>query len=118
MLNLMPTGGIGNKGLAMLEYAVLASVFVLALMVMPVYLSRAIKGRVKADTDQIGEQYSPKYSNYNYHKYYYNTNVKETDESGQTTTELLEDEFNANSPYIDDFSKKQIVGSNAEGLDE
>ena len=47
--------GIGNKrGIAIIEHTVLAAVIVLSLCSMNVYISRAIKGKIKSDTDTIG----------------------------------------------------------------
>ena len=57
--------GIGNKrGLAIFEYAALAGVFIMALVGTQVYALRAMQGRVKANTDSIGPQYSYAHSNY------------------------------------------------------
>lgn len=112
--------GIGRskKASAMLEYSVLSAVFVLAIVLTQVYVARAIKGKFKADTDSIGQQYSYPNSNYDYHQLIYSKRLETTDEEGQSTLTLLEDEVSGKTPYLDDFSDRPLVGENAERLFE
>ena len=51
-----------TRGQSTLEYAVLIVVIIAALIAMQVYLKRGLQGRVRQSSDQIGEQYSPGYT--------------------------------------------------------
>ena len=51
---------LGNKkGQSTLEYAILIAVITAGLLVVQGYVKRGIQGRLKASTDDIGEQFSP-----------------------------------------------------------
>jgi Flp pilus assembly pilin Flp len=47
-----------GKGQSALEYAVLVIIIAAALLTMQVYIKRGVQGRMKASTDDIGEQFS------------------------------------------------------------
>lgn len=109
--------GIGNKrGMAIFEYAALAGIFTLAVVGMQVYVLRAMQGRIKANTDSIGQQYSYAHSNYNYHQIGYSVRRETTDIEGDSSSRLLEHEINAKTNYVDDFSGKGLFGDSAERL--
>jgi Flp pilus assembly pilin Flp len=48
-----------KRGQSALEYALVISVAVLALIAINVYMKRGVQGRLKASTDQIGKQFDP-----------------------------------------------------------
>lgn len=47
-----------RKGQSTLEYAILIAVVVGGLLAIQTYVGRALKGRLRGSTDDIGEQYS------------------------------------------------------------
>ena len=53
---------LNKKGQNTLEYAVVIAVIVAALLAMQNYIKRGIQGKMKASTDDIGEQFSPQYT--------------------------------------------------------
>jgi hypothetical protein len=48
-----------KKGQSILEYVVLFTVIVAALLVMHIFIKRAYQGRIKQNADEVGGQYSP-----------------------------------------------------------
>jgi uncharacterized protein (UPF0333 family) len=48
-----------KKGQSMLEYTLLFSLILAALVIMQFYIKRAYQGRLKQDADEVGQQYSP-----------------------------------------------------------
>lgn len=61
-----------------LEYAVLISVVAAAVLAMQIYLKRGIAGRVRASTDQIGEQFSPGHTVYTHETTFDSTRQEDT----------------------------------------
>jgi Flp pilus assembly pilin Flp len=51
-----------RKAQSTLEYALIVAVVVGALLAMQVYVKRGLQGRLKSATDDIGDQYSPGYT--------------------------------------------------------
>lgn len=113
--------GIGSSkenGSAMLEYSLFISMFILAVVLTQVYTVRAIKGKLKADTDSIGQQYSYPNSNYDYHQLADSKRLEVTSEQGESISVLLEHEVSGKTPHTDDFSDRPLVGENAERIFE
>jgi hypothetical protein len=50
---------LNRKAQSTLEYAVLIFVVVGALITMQIYMKRGISGRIRASSDDIGQQFSP-----------------------------------------------------------
>ena len=48
---------VGRKSQTVLEYAVLFSVVIAALLIMQVFIKRAYQGRLKQEADSVGQQY-------------------------------------------------------------
>ena len=48
-----------KRGQSILEFAVLVALIISALVVMQVYIKRSYQGRIKRETDSLGQQYSP-----------------------------------------------------------
>lgn len=57
---------LNKRGQSTLEYAVIIAVIVGALLAIQVYIKRGVQGRLKQASDDIGEQFSPGASTYNY----------------------------------------------------
>ena len=55
-----------KKGQSTLEYALMVGVVVAALIYMQTYMKRAVQGRLKSSSDEIGEQFSANESTYKY----------------------------------------------------
>lgn len=51
-----------KKAQSTLEYAIIITVVVAALLAMQVYMKRGMQGKLRESSDQIGEQYSPRYT--------------------------------------------------------
>lgn len=69
---------LNKKGQNTLEYTIVIAVIVAALIAMQTYIKRGIQGKMKASTDDIGEQYSPQ-----------NTNGSTTTSLNATSTETI-----------------------------
>ena len=54
-----------KKAQSTLEYAILISVLVAALIAMQTYLKRGVQGKIRESSDQIGESFSPGYTTSN-----------------------------------------------------
>jgi hypothetical protein len=57
-----------RKAQSTLEYAIIVSVVVGALLAMQVYMKRGIQGKMRESTDQIGEQFDIKKTTFNMHR--------------------------------------------------
>lgn len=56
-----PVQNLGDKtGQSIVEYAALIAIVVAVLIAMQIYIKRGISGRLRAASDDIGEQYEPK----------------------------------------------------------
>jgi len=55
---------LNRKAQSTLEYAVLISVVVAALLGIQIYVKRGVQGRLRSSTDQIGEQFDAKKTSY------------------------------------------------------
>lgn len=51
--------GLNKRGQSILEYAILLAVILSAILIMQFYLKRSYQGRLKAEADSVGQQYSP-----------------------------------------------------------
>lgn len=67
-----------KRGQSTLEYAVLIIIIIAALLSIQMYIKRGVQGRLKASTDDIGDQFSPD-----------NTNAVKTTLTNVTTKELF-----------------------------
>jgi Flp pilus assembly pilin Flp len=55
-----------KTGQSTLEYALVIAVIVAALVAMQTYIKRGVQGKLKANTDEVGEQFSAGASTYDY----------------------------------------------------
>ncbi|MFH0854904.1 MAG: hypothetical protein V1869_00070 [Candidatus Omnitrophota bacterium] len=76
-----------SRGQSTLEYVILISFVVAALIAMGVYMKRGVQGRLKESTDQVGQQYSPGYTTSSYTT---TTNIGQSEnvDAGVTTTTI------------------------------
>ena len=51
--------GLKKRGQSLLEYSILFAVILSALLIMQFYIQRGYQGRLKAEADSVGQQYSP-----------------------------------------------------------
>jgi uncharacterized protein (UPF0333 family) len=51
--------GLSKRGQSLLEYSFLFAVILSALLIMQFYIQRGYQGRLKAEADSVGQQYSP-----------------------------------------------------------
>ena len=75
-----------------MEYAVLVALVIAALLVMKFYMKRAVQGKLRAASDDIGEQFIPTSttSTYTFHTSSGRNEVLGT--TGQSTSKLTVDE--------------------------
>jgi len=55
-----------NKAQASLEYAALIGVVIGAIIIMSVFMRRAVEGRLRTSSDQVGDQFDIEAGNYRY----------------------------------------------------
>lgn len=77
-----------NKAQSMLEYAILVAVLVSALIAMQTYLKRGYQGKLRDGADQMGEQFSPGYTTYNYTTNSFTNSTETLDANAQTLTDI------------------------------
>jgi uncharacterized protein (UPF0333 family) len=82
---------INKRGQSTLEYGVLIAVVVGALIAMSVYMKRGLQGRIRASTDDIGEQFSATNTGTNY-TITSDSTSHEGLTSGVTTTNITRDD--------------------------
>ncbi|MDD5004888.1 MAG: hypothetical protein PHS93_00050 [Candidatus Omnitrophica bacterium] len=74
-----------KRGQSTLEYAILVVVVIMALIAIQAYLKRGIQGRMRDSADQIGDQFSPDHTTYNYRTESF-SNTTEAQDAWTTTT--------------------------------
>ena len=104
--------GTQRRGQSTIEYAVVASVVVGALLWMQIYMKRGVMGKMQTATDQIGEQFTPLSYTAKYHQHYGgaedNTPVTRTEQtfaSGETSSKLSSDEVTRRGGDAGNFEK-------------
>ena len=80
---------IKKRGQSTLEYAILVVVVIMALVAIQAYLKRGIQGRMRDSADQIGDQFSPEFTEYNYTTKSH-TKTNETQDAWTTTAKYLD----------------------------
>ena len=80
---------IRKRGQSTLEYAILVVVVIMALVAIQAYLKRGIQGRMRDSADQIGDQFSPEFTTYNFTSESHSV-TNETQDAWTTTTEYEE----------------------------
>lgn len=75
-----------KRGQSTLEYAILVVIVIMALIAIQAYLKRGIQGRMRDSADQIGEQFSPEFTEYNIHTKSYSNVLEEQDAYTTNTT--------------------------------
>lgn len=51
-----------RSGQNLLEYGVFLALIIASLLIMQIYIKRSYQGRLKAEADQVGQQYAPKHT--------------------------------------------------------
>jgi len=74
-----------KRGQSTLEYAILVVVVIMALIAIQAYLKRGIQGRMRESADQIGEQFAPGDTTYNFTTSSH-SKTNETQDAWSTTT--------------------------------
>lgn len=76
-----------KKAQSTLEYAIVLAVVVGALIAMQIYMKRGVEGRLRSSTDDIGEQFDPHKTSFNFTTTRNSTAVENTT-GGITTTSM------------------------------
>jgi len=87
-----------RKAQSTLEYAIIIFVVIVAMIALSAYFKRAIQGRGRQASDQIGEQFSPQTGSWDYTTESYSKSMEETGTAqiggkGVTRSTLLEDQY-------------------------
>lgn len=77
-----------KRGQSTLEYAVLATVIIGALLTIQVYIKRGVQGRLKTAADDIGDQYSEGNTN-SIKRTVTSSNTEETFNAGVSSSNIL-----------------------------
>ena len=88
-----------KKGQSTLEYAILIIIIIGALLSIQVYIKRGVQGRFKSAADDIGDQWSPGYTNLT-RRTVVISNTYDTFIKGETSSELTADEITTISENI------------------
>ena len=80
-----------RRGQSTLEYAVLATVIIGALLTIQVYIKRGVQGRLRSAADDIGDQYSDGNTN-ELKKTVRNSETNETFDAGVSTSKIIGNE--------------------------
>jgi Flp pilus assembly pilin Flp len=74
-----------KKGQSLIEYSLILGAIIVGILFMQLYVRRAIQGRLRDASDQIGDQFSPS-AKYNLNITRDSKTIESTDATGQTTT--------------------------------
>jgi Flp pilus assembly pilin Flp len=110
----MMPGRTKLTGQAIIEYSLLAAIFIAAVVAMQIYLKRSFQGYLKQNTDRLSsaKQFSSAWSNYT-EVAGSSSKVRETiTPQGETRRELLESSLTTTQPYVDNFSDKKLTEEN------
>ncbi len=95
-----------KRGQSTLEYAVLIIIIIGALLSIQVYIKRGIQGRLKGAADDIGDQFSPGFTNMKTVKAT-DSKTSETFLNGVTKSLLLEDEISTTTMNAEFYNTQQ-----------
>ncbi|MBI2495486.1 MAG: hypothetical protein HYY90_05025 [Candidatus Omnitrophica bacterium] len=100
----------GNKrAQSATEYAVILAAACLAMVAMQLYAKRAVQGRLKAGTDTIGEQFSPRWSDVSVTTTTRQRAQNTLRTSGESTSTLLDHALTRRRSTVDRFSEKKLT---------
>ena len=80
------------RGQTALEYAVLISVVIAALLAMQIYLKRSAMGKLRSATDQVGDQFAPVSMNSNFTTTFDSGRRETVSTSGVSNSSITADE--------------------------
>jgi hypothetical protein len=98
-----------KKGQSTLEYAILILIVIVALLAMQVYLKRALQGRMRESSENIGQAYSPGYTTSSFSTTSTSSTTEEVNGGAGTSTTTLNDRTDnrqgneAVSPYAEEY---------------
>ena len=87
-----------RRGQSTVEYAVVLAAITAALLAMPVYLKRAMSGRIRDSADAIGEQYAPRQATSNMHITHFVVTHTESRMSNVNGFQVMDTNTNISSP--------------------
>jgi len=101
---------LNRKGQSTLEYAIIVAVVIGGLLVMQHYIKRGYQGKLKSASDDMGEQFDPDAYTGNF-DITQSSKVKQTVNSGVTTTTHTEDQINqkTGSENLEKWEKSKDV---------
>lgn len=79
---------LNKRAQSTLEYAVLISVLVAALIAMQIYIKRGYQGKLREGADSMGEQFSPAHTTYEYTTTSTTNSTEELSEDATTLTTI------------------------------
>ena len=101
---------IGNhRAQSLIEFGVLMAMVCAVIVAIEIYAKRAVQGRLKASADEIGEQFSPRWSNFTSRTTSHQRSQETLSEEGESSSTLLDHAFTRRGPYVDDFSNRRLT---------
>ncbi len=86
-----------RTGQSTVEYAVVLTVVIAALLGMHLFMKRGVQGRLRSATDDIGEQYVPGQVTATHHVTSFSHTQQTLEDSGKSTSHLDENETQTRS---------------------
>ena len=80
-----------KRGQSTVEYAVMIAVIIAALLAMQIYVKRGAMGKLRDVADQIGEQFTPLGTTYNFNHSQGGGRTEVTTENGVSRTQFVND---------------------------
>ena len=95
---------VRNRGQSTAEVAVLVAVVIGALLAMQIYIKRAAMGKLRAASDQMGDQFNPHVTTSNYTNWYSvrKNDVMRNDGSSTSTTTEPENQGRSGEEHVTD----------------
>ena len=83
---------LNRRAQSTLEYAIVVVVIVAALLSINAYIKRGVQGKLRASTDEIGDQFSPGMSVANYKVISHSKSTDKVEATGAQSSALTEDQ--------------------------
>ena len=81
-----------QRGQSTVEYAIVITVIIAALLAMQIYIKRGAMGKLKDATDQIGEQFSPMLATQNMNRHYNSDHNEILTTDGKLVTQNMQED--------------------------
>ena len=85
-----------QRGQSTVEYAIVITVIIAALLAMQIYIKRGAMGKLKDATDQIGEQFSPATATSNITRNYNSDRTENLNATGRLETTITTEDQSRN----------------------